>query len=130
MVCSAILGINCMSKVCNFTRRSRVKLLTLRMQLIPKLHYKPCCYIYKIFGILRLITKFTKILCHENLELYGITCLDFSKPLLNCQCCFKLWVRGKYTLKHFSCIMLELTNKKSTETGIKKFFQICRDGMP
>ena len=36
------LGINCTSKVCNFTRRSRVKLLTLRVYLIPKLHCKPC----------------------------------------------------------------------------------------
>ena len=28
-------------------------------------------FMNKIFVILRLITKFTKILCHENLELYG-----------------------------------------------------------
>ena len=28
--------------------------------------------IFRIFVISRLITKFTKILCHENLELYGI----------------------------------------------------------
>ena len=29
-------------------------------------------FVNKIFKISRLITKFTKILCHENLELYGI----------------------------------------------------------
>ena len=29
-------------------------------------------FVNKIFVISRLITKFTKILCHENLELYGI----------------------------------------------------------
>ena len=28
-------------------------------------------FVNKIFVISRLITKFTKILCHENLELYG-----------------------------------------------------------
>ena len=29
-------------------------------------------FVDKIFVISRLITKFMKILCHENLELYGI----------------------------------------------------------
>ena len=28
-------------------------------------------FVNKIFMISRLISKFTKILCHENLELYG-----------------------------------------------------------
>ena len=31
-------------------------------------------FVNKIFVISRLITKFTKILCHENLELYGNLC--------------------------------------------------------
>ena len=44
----------------------------------PGILYRPPCscvqflnFVNKIFVISRLITKFTKILCHENLELYG-----------------------------------------------------------
>ena len=35
-------------------------------------------FVNKIFVISRLITKFTKILCHENLELYGIPGIAIS----------------------------------------------------
>ena len=31
----------------------------------------PTIIVWKIFVIISQITKFTKILCHENLELYG-----------------------------------------------------------
>ena len=36
------------------------------------------CFVNKIFVISRLITKFTKILCHKNLEQYG-NCLKNDK---------------------------------------------------
>ena len=48
-------------------------------------------FMNKIFVISRLITKFTKILCHENLELYGTLDLvgeKFSTPHLSS---FTVW---------------------------------------
>ena len=49
--------------------------------------YRPTCnphsnlnFANKIFVILRIFTKFTKILCHENLELYGKSIISFPDP--------------------------------------------------
>ena len=42
-------GINCTRKLCNFTRRSRVKLQALLVQLIPKLHCQPWYHILIIY---------------------------------------------------------------------------------
>ena len=39
-------------------------------------------FVNNIFVISRLITKFTKILCHENLELYGMAFYIFCVILL------------------------------------------------
>ena len=37
----------------------------------PRSHIQFLNFVNKIFVISRLSTKFTKILCHKNLELYG-----------------------------------------------------------
>jgi len=51
MICSVILESTALVRLVisrgeNFTRLRLVKLQTLRVQLLPKLHCKPCYYIY------------------------------------------------------------------------------------
>ena len=70
--------------------------------------------------ISRLITKFTKILCHENLELYGTT----SYGIIHIKCYMSPVLYISFCFTEDLLVLVKLHHRRAKFT--KKFFHIFR----